>query len=187
MEQTAGIVVARIPGLTLALCVCLSRLAGAQGLPPSADRTSAVRMGQTVWVTTGDGREVHGKIGSLSATEIGVRTDRSVTPIKWTEVRLIQGRDSNLDGLMAGAIVGGLAGGLPVGLFLGIYGECPCSDSTALVARYAALGAGIGAAIGFAADIQGIGRRQLYRASASVSVAPVLLPARVGFAATVQW
>lgn len=187
MLRRVCITAARILVSTLAICGCLSRPATAQTSRSSAGPTSAVRVGQTVWVTTADGREVEGIIGSVSGSEIGVQTGQQVTSFRWTEVRLIQAPDSIVDGVVKGAIYGGLAGAIPAAVFMGSYGECPCSTSGGIVMGYTALGAGIGAVIGAAVDGNRIGRRQLYKASPTVALAPLLLPGRVAVTAAVRW
>jgi hypothetical protein len=189
LVQRGRIVTARILAFTLAICVSSSRLAGAQTVPPSADAPPAVRVGQTVWVTTADGREVQGKIGSLSATEIGIRSGGYVTPIRWTTVRLIEEPDSNVDGSAWGALIGALAGGVPAALYMANDAECPCPlrKTKEIVTGFSLVGAGIGTAVGLAVDSLRRGRRPLYRASATVSLAPVVRPARLGIAAVVRW
>jgi hypothetical protein len=187
MFHEMRIVLARILVLAVGISIGSSGAAAAQEASTTSDPTSAVHTGQTVWVTTADGRQLHGRIESVSVTGISVDTGQGVTPVRWTETRLIEAPDSVVDGVVKGALIGGLSGGVPAAVFMGSYGECPCSTSGSIVLRYAALGAGICAAIGAMGDSSRIGRRQLYKTSATVSIAPVVFPGRLAVSAAVRW
>jgi len=187
MRNRVLVVGRRILVCLFAVCLCSSRVAAAQGAPASPAPTSVVRPGQTVWVTTADGREVHGTVETVSTTGISVQSGKNVTPVRWTETRRIDVPDSIVDGVVTGAVVGGLAGLVPPAIFFGMYGECPCSKTSGTFLQYSMLGAGIGAAIGAAADSARIGRKQIYRASPTVSLAPVLLPGRISVSGAIRW
>ena len=90
MLQRARIAAGKVFVSALAICICLASVAVAQTSSLAVGSPSGVRVGQTVWITTVDGREVQGRIASVSGTEIGLQTDQNIVPIRWTEVRLIE-------------------------------------------------------------------------------------------------
>lgn len=145
----------------LVISSCLSRLASAQASP------SGVRAGQTVWLNTVDGRELKGKIESVSATEIRVQTGQNVTPFLWPQVRLIETRDSIGNGLVKGAIVGGLSG-----LAMAIANDCSSNECGEVF--YVPGGTVIGAAAGTGIDLLLHKRHVLYRAAGSQTSLRVL-------------
>jgi hypothetical protein len=108
-------------------------------------------------VNTQDGREVKGKIESVSATEIRVQTGQGVTPFLWPQVRLIETPDSIRNGLLKGAIIGGLSG-----LALAIANDCSSNECGEIF--YVPGGATIGAAAGTGIDLLLHKRHALYRA-----------------------
>lgn len=135
----------------MVVSIFLSDLASAQ-TPP------AVHAGQTVWVNTVEGREVKGKVESVSATGIRVQSGQHITPFPWPQVRLIETPDSIRNGLFKGAIIGGLSG-----LALAIANDC--SSNECGEAFYVPGGAAIGAGAGMGIDLLLHKRRVLYRAS----------------------
>lgn len=161
-------------------------MAAAQSSLSSGESASLVRVGQMVWVTTLDGRHVDGKVGSVSGQELVVQTD-AVTRLSWAEVGAIetQTADSIVDGLAKGAMIGGLSGGLGSVLIMGTICSGCSYGSEAM--RVAMVGAGIGAAIGALVDSSRHSRKQVYKASPSVSVAPVLAPKAVAISGVVSW
>jgi hypothetical protein len=141
----------------LLVSICLTCLASAQ-TPPSA-----VHVGQTVWVNTVDGREMKGKVASVSATEIRVQTGQAATPFLWPQVRLIETPDSIRNGLVKGAIIGGLSG-------LALTFANDCSSNECGEGFYVPGGAAIGAAAGTGIDLLVHKRRVLYRAQGQTSL-----------------
>ncbi len=121
----------------------------AQGIAESLHELRLlVRPGETVTVVDTTGREVKGRIESLSASDIVLRT--SAGPRQWTDADLKTIRQRRGDSLGNGALIGfGVGAGIGIagGLALRESGE-----SGAVVAAFAALYGGLGAGIGVGID-----------------------------------
>jgi hypothetical protein len=175
--------------LVLAALVLLPARCGAQEpVRNFSQLNTRLKPGDTVWVTDGHGREVKGKIQTLSPDTVALKGDRA---------RAFAGRDVSLirqrqpDGIWNGALIGlGVGGGLAAA---GCVAESGYSDSfcPAYILLYPAMGLGIGAAI----DALIPGKKIVaYRApdssgaaSARLSVAPVLMPRHKGVAVALSF
>ena len=144
-----------------------------------------LKVGDKVWVTDAQGRELQGKIHSLSSDALTLGTDGART-FAARDVSAIRERPP--DSLKNGALIGfGVGGGLALGACLS-YAEGSDDGGwcAALVGIYGALGAGLG--VGIDALIPGK-KRVAYRApgaagaaQARLSVAPVIMPRHRGVA-----
>jgi hypothetical protein len=105
----------------------------------------------------------------------------------WTDIGAVEAPDSLVNGATIGAIIGGLAGGVPPAIFAAVYGDCPCGRTNAAVVGLASLGAAIGGSVGALADRLNGGRRDLYRHTPSVSIAPALIGGRIGVSGALRW
>ena len=127
-----------------------------------ADLQSAVKPGDTVTVTTRDGREVRGRVLTLSASVLEVAHAGAPAVFRDADISLISRRDSPWNGMLWGLAAGIAAGALAERSIVDYYeehGDGVSSDGSFTV------GAGLaGAAIGFAVDWLIKGRRVVYRA-----------------------
>jgi hypothetical protein len=144
--------------------------------------------GEMIWVTTVDGRERQGRIVSSSSVELQLQAAGGSDTIQWADVAAISKADPVGDGMLKGAFAGALAAGLPAVVFISNYGECPCgSRALGFVVGHAALGAGIGLAVGAALDSLSAERRTVYRSGKTITVAPVVAPGRLAVGGSVSW
>jgi len=142
-----------------------------------------LKVGDTVWVTDAQGREIKGKIHSLSPDALTLGADGSKT-FAARDVSAI--RERQLDSLKNGALIGfGVGGGLALVACLGLAEGSGESGWCAIaLGFYGGVGAGIG--VGIDALIPGK-KQAVYRApgslpSASLSFAPVITPRHKGVA-----
>jgi hypothetical protein len=170
----------------LLLASLLATASPAAAQEPVRDFTqlnTRLRPGDTVWVTDAQGREVEGKIQTLTPDALTLRGDGPRT-VPGRDVSLIRQRQP--DGIWNGALIGLAAGG---GLAAaGCIAEKGYSDSfcPAYIVLYPAMGLGLGVAI----DALIPGKKLVaYRAPGSsgaarsrFSVAPLITPRAKGAA-----
>jgi hypothetical protein len=146
-----------------------------------------LKVGDTVWVTDAQGREVKGTIRELSATSLLL--DAGGAPRDFEEARVatiqLQPKDWLRNGVLWGALAGFVGGALSCGLNPQCAGdEAGAGMATALAIVGAAAGAGIGA--GVDAAIKGpklvIYRGARTQSAARFSLAPVFTPRHKGVA-----
>jgi hypothetical protein len=169
-----------------AALVLLPALAGAQEPVKSFDQLNTrLKVGDKVWVTDAQGREVPGKIHSLSPDALTLSADGAKT-LAAGDVGLI--RERRPDSLKNGAWIGlAVGGGLALGACLGsTEGSGDSGWCAVAFGFYGALGAGLG--VGIDALIPGK-KLVVYRApgstgasSARFSLAPVITPRHKGIA-----
>jgi hypothetical protein len=147
-------------------------------------------VGQNVRVSLTNGGRETGRLLSLSATEVVIRT-------RGTEVRLPLDRvrsvtklpDPIRDGALLGAAIGAVAGLQILKCEPGVNDDCPSPHSWWYLD--APVGAGIGAIIGALIDRSRVSKDGVvYRApvrTSKVLVAPVITPTRRGVALVVRW
>ena len=133
----------------LALLIALPPTTRAQGIANSLHELRLlVRPGETVTVVDGTGREVRGRIESLSASQIVLGTPQG--PQKWGDGDLRSIRQRRGDSLGNGALIGmGVGGGLALTAGLLLVEE---EDEAGWVAGATLVYAGLGAAIGLGID-----------------------------------
>jgi len=166
--------------------VAVSVRAAAQEPVKSFDQLNTrLKVGDKVWVTDAQGREVQGKIHSLSPDALTLGADGSKT-FAAREVSAI--RERRPDSLKNGALIGlGVGGGLAlVACFSFAEGSDDGGWCAAVVGFYGGVGAGLG--VGIDALIPGQ-KRVAYRApgapgvaSSRLSFAPVITPRHKGVA-----
>lgn len=173
-----------------AALVLLPALSAAQEPVKSFDQLNTrLKVGDTVWVTDAQGREVNGRIGSLSATSLLLDARGSPQDLQAAQVGTIRVQQS--DSLANGALIGIIGGGVLGGLVL--YGCLVTSGQAGTCAGTAAVNGAIVAAIGVGIDAAIKGPKLVvYRApgasgSARLSLAPVITPARKGVAVSVRF
>ena len=168
--------------LAVMLIVLLPAVSAAQEPVKSFDQLNTrLRVGDTVWVTDAQGREVKGKIASLGVDALAL--DAGGTKLfSASDVRRVE--EPRSDSLLNGAIIGAIPGAL-LGLTMGNFsGEWRGGDA----AVGALICGGIGAGIGLGIDALITGQKQVvYRApgvsgSARLSLMPVLTPGAKGVA-----
>jgi hypothetical protein len=148
-----------------------------------------VKVGDTVYVTDGQGRERQGKVRELSSASVTLEND-GLRTFSASEVGLVLERAP--DRLKNGALIGlGVGAGLGAGLVAVICSEDECNAAGAAMG-FAAY-AGIGAAIGTGIDALIPGKKRIvYRApdgspGARVMLAPVLTRHARGLALSVAF
>lgn len=167
-------------GLALALTAGLPAAAGAQGIAESLHELRLlVRPGETVTVVETSGREVTGRIETLSASQIVLSTSGGRQ--QWHDGDLRSIRQRRGDPLGNGALIG-----LGVGAGLGLAGGLALDDGddAGLVASVTLVYGGLGAAIGVGVDALITRQYVIYEPSgtprAQVRIQPLLTPRRQG-------
>jgi len=172
----------RCAPLAALLVVLLPALSAAQEPVKSFDQLNTrLKVGDTVWVTDAQGREIKGRIRGLSATSLLL--DGGGSPQDFQAARVGTIRVQQPDSLANGALIG-LAAGAVAGALVW---RAVCDGEAACAVVGALLGAGAGVGIG--AGIDGLihGKRDVYRApgasgNARFSLAPVVTPHTKGVA-----
>jgi hypothetical protein len=144
----------------------------------------ALRIGQFVAITSTDRPRLMGTVTAVSVTEIGVKDGSMVRTLPWDAVTRVETKDSTTDGIVKGAVIGALAGLAPT---ITVAVICGSTCETLNAAPYIALGAGVGAALGFAVDQSRSNWRTIYSGSHSVSVAPMVGPKAIGVSGALRW
>ena len=165
------------------LIVLLPTLAAAQEPVKSFDQLGTrLRIGDTVWVTDAQGREIKGRVTSFAPDAVGVDANGAQV-LRADEVRAVEHRRP--DSLANGALIG-LGVGFGAGVLLAASGcsdaDCSWGEATLVALMFAGVGTGIGVGV----DALIPGRKQVvYRApgasgSARLSLAPVITPRTKG-------
>lgn len=139
---------------------------------------SAIHPGQTVWITSANGRELQGTLAGISDGAIDVTMLGNTVTYPFTDVRRIEVPDPIINGLLVGGLMGTLVGSIPAW-------DVHRSRSSAFISTLA--GAGVGAAGGAYFDYLRQGRKMVLKNAVIVSVAPIVLPTTFAFNATVRW
>jgi hypothetical protein len=146
-----------------------------------------LRVGDTIWVTDAQGREIKGKVRDLSATSLLL--DAGGTPQDLQAARVATIRLQPKDSLQNGVLWGALAGFVGGALSCGANPECAGDDGGAsITAMLGLVGAAAGAGIGAGVDAAIKGPRLvIYRGAgtqsgARFSLAPVITPRHKGVA-----
>ena len=169
-------------------------LSGAQEPVRTFDQLDTrLRVGDTIWVTDAQGREIKGKIRDLSATSLLL--DAGGTPQDLQAARVatiqLQPKDSLKNGVLWGALAGFVGGALSCLLNPQCGGddEIAAAVSRGLAIVGAAAGAGIGA--GADAAIKGpklvIYRGAGTQSAARFSLAPLIAPRHKGVALSIAF
>jgi hypothetical protein len=161
--------------------------------PPelAASPAGRVRLGQTVWVTSADGREVKGEVVARSLQGLTIRHAFGSVAVSMPEIRKIEITDGLGDGIAVGAITGGITGGV-MGWILGgawCEGGEGCQAFSSLL--IGGLGTGVGSLAGAIVDSFRDTRRPLFDAGSRhglhISVAPVLAQRQAGIGGAISW
>jgi hypothetical protein len=159
--------------LAAVLVVLLPTLSAAQELVKSFDQLNTrLKVGDTVWVTDAQGREVKGKITDLRDASITLNSDGQTTR-QAESVRLVQQKRRGIS-MLLGCLIGfgaGVAGGFAFSA------AAETGDEATGGYLFPPIGAGVGTLIGAFMPRT----RNLYRApgasgSARLSLAPVIMP-----------
>jgi hypothetical protein len=177
--------------LAAVLIILLPVVTAAQEPVKSFDQLNTrLKVGDTVWVTDVQGREVKGKIRELGPLSLVIDSG-GPRMLASADVRLVQERhaDSKKDKALIGLTVGA-GGGFLLGVVLADALDESGSDlsSSESAALFAALGAGVGAGLGALFDGLNPGKpRVVYRAAGfagaalgTVRIAPVITPRTKG-------
>jgi len=161
--------------------------ATAQEPVTSFDRLNTrLKVGDTIWVTDAQGREVKGKIRDVGPSALTLDSGTAAI-VQADAVRLITERKSGpigrgaLYGLLAGASGGAILGASAAG---GSGGECNDNCGAILAGIFGVMGAGVGAVIGAVIPGQTL---VVYRAPGAppptrLSLAPLISPRTKGVA-----
>ena len=186
MVAVPGIALAQSPGPTVVELG--AQVSPAQSTPPPA-AWRRVKPGREVWVTTNTGSLVHGKVAAISGSSLSIREqDREVT-IRLDDVRLVEGRDSKMNGLAIGGTSAAFAGGL---LFASLATElceggqeCDGDNGGAFLFG-AASGFVVGGLLGMLVDGLIPGRQTLVGGS-TTEVTPVITPTKKAIDVAIRW
>jgi hypothetical protein len=158
----------------------------------AASPAGLVRPGQTVWISSKDGREWKGEIAHRSLQGLTIRHAGGGTSIALEDIQTIDATDRLTNGMINGALAGGVSGGVFGAIAARVWceGDAGCIPLGAMV--FGGIGAGIGTLTGAVIDSFHERRRPLYdaRVSArrpSVLVAPVVGRQSAGVVGTVTW
>jgi hypothetical protein len=170
--------------LTALLIVVLPALAAAQVPVTSFDQLNTrLKVGDTVWVTDAQGREVKGKITELHDASVTLDGD-SQTTLRAADVRLVQRASKSFKK----ATLWGMVIGVGASIAVSAAADDGSGEADMAYGLGALLGAGMGAGVGAAVRAAlPAGRKEVYRApgasgSASLSLAPVITPRTKGVA-----
>ena len=177
--------------LVALLIVILPIVAVAQEPVKSFDQLNTrLKVGDRIWVTDVQGREIEGKVQGLDAASLKLKAR---TPLSFaaSDVRVIQERRP--DSVKNGALIGMGAGGA-VAMVLMLtqdFEGCTVGCVAGMLGSVGAIGAGVGALV----DAMIPGKKQaVYRApgaagatSARFSVAPLITPRRKGVAVSISF
>lgn len=133
----------------------------AQGVPESlAALQSSVKPGDTVTVTGKDGREIRGRVISLSASRLEIAQGDSPSVFSDADIATISRRDSPWNGMLWGLAAGAVLGAVAEKSIADYYDEG--SDGSLAV-----LGGAAGAVVGFALDALISGRKIIFSAAST--------------------
>lgn len=174
--------------LILAMALGAANVAAAQEPVTSFDLLNTrLMVGDTVWVTDAQGREVKGKIRDLSPASLLV--DVGGTPQDFQATRVGTIRTQRKDPLWNGALWGALAGAVTGAASCLLNPECSGDEGAAAVSvGLAGVGAAAGAGIGAGVDAAIRGPKLLVyaapaaRGGSRLSVAPLVTPRMKGVA-----
>jgi hypothetical protein len=154
----------------------------ASAQPPTTDfgqLGSRVRVGETVWVTGEDGRQIQGKLWDLSASSLQIMARGQTTTFKSDSLLVISARgpDSLANGALIGFVTGVVLGALVAGVCEDDYWAC--------FAGAGLVYGGFGSAIGVGIDAMTPGpKMEVYRRpaiqSARIRLAPFASPRAQG-------
>lgn len=155
---------------------------------PARAEWQRLRPGHEVWITTASGSLVHGEIASVSGANINVLQQLGPVAVPIDDVRLIEGRDSLLNGAAIGAGGGALSGAVLFGWAASAFCESdPCNSVEGFaIVLGAASGVAVGGLLGAMVDGLIPGRQTLFERS-SIRVAPMVTPTSKTLGVSVNW
>ena len=176
--------VAWIPLAALLIVLLPAASAAQEPVKSFHQLNTRVSVGDTVWVTDAQGREIEGKITELHDESITL-ANGGPTTLQAGNVRVVQRRTKSVGkAALWGLLIGGIAGAAADAIDSST-GSCGDECYFGLgVALGAGIGAGVGAGVRAALPA---GRKEVYRApgasgSARLSLAPVITPRTKGVA-----
>jgi hypothetical protein len=158
-------------GVMLLLGCAAAAPALAQPPATSIDQLPArVRVGEQVWVTGEDGREVKGKLWNLTPSSVEIMSGGRTTTFDADSLRVMAARKP--DSLRNGAIIG-----LGIGIGLASLAAFECKQYAPCFVVGGVFYAGLGAAAGVGIDaLTPTGKIEVYRRVASQSARIALAP-----------
>jgi hypothetical protein len=173
------------PTLAAVLIVLVPALSAAQEPVKSFDQLNTrLKVGDTVWVTDAQGREIKGKIRSLDAASLSLDGASRITFRAGDALTIATRRpDSLKNGILIGFLVGAV-GLEAVNLISTSQDDCPAGCQAVIILLGGACGIGVGAAV----DALIPGKKvPVYRAPGAgpaprLSIAPVITPRTKGVA-----
>jgi hypothetical protein len=147
----------------------------------------ALKAGSRVWVVTPQGERA-GKLESMSQTDVAMIADdgqRLVLP--WKGIVRLERPDPIANGVFFGALAG-FGGGFLIAAGTGYFGggdeSSDAGAGLAMAGMYAAIGAGVGAAL----DVAMGPRQVIYRSGqTTMALAPAFSPKGVGLRLNIRW
>jgi|WetSurMetagenome_2_1015567.scaffolds.fasta_scaffold359116_2 hypothetical protein len=178
--------IARATLLSLLASCLFAAHAAAQPPATSFDQLPGrVRVGDTVWVTGPDGRELKGTLWDITSSSVAVRSAGRTTTFGPDSLRSMSA--GKRDSLRNGALIG-----LGIGLGLAALVSTECSNRLACFVVGGAFYAGVGVGAGVGIDaLTPAGRVEIYRRpggqASRLQLAPIVSPrsqgmvVRIGF------
>ncbi|WP_110171224.1 hypothetical protein [Luteitalea pratensis] len=170
--------------IVVAVVILSTMSAQAQPVGPLTDVGTQVEVGEKVRVLRLDGSEVRGELSAVEPTSLDVEVDGRVVRIDAADVREVGVKDGVYNGILIG-MGAGLAGGLVAGQLATSPDDGNLRGLVVMVTGAAGLGVGIG--LGAALDAAAGHFKLVYRAAATVRVAPFAATGGYGAVVAVAW
>ena len=178
---------------SVVLLVLLLSSSVAHAQPPTLGPSNNIplKLGQTIWVTGPEGREVKGTVRGLSPGSFDLDTRGTVVRFDLATIERIEKRDSLRDGVQVGGILGAVVGAAyGVALVKGFCGDCSLGSVIFVPVTGAAVFGLVGMGYGALIDWVIPGRTRLYSKSllaTRATLTPVLSPGRYGLMGAIRW
>jgi hypothetical protein len=173
-----------LTSVVVAVVMLPTMRAQAQTVGPLTDLRTQVEVGEKVRVLRLDGSEVRGELSAIEPTVLAIEVDDQLVRINAADVREVGVKDGVYNGILIG-----MGAGLAAGLVAGLLATSPDDGDLrgAAVTFAGAAGLGVGIGLGAALDAAAAHFTLVYRAPATVRVAPFAAPGGYGAIVAVAW
>jgi hypothetical protein len=170
--------------IVVAVVILPTMSAQAQTVGLLTDLRTQVDVGEKVRVLRLDGSEVRGELSAIEPAALAIEVDDRVVRINAADVREVGVKDGVYNGILIG-----MGAGLAAGLVTGLLATSPDDGDLrgAAVTFAGAVGLGVGIGLGAALDAAAAHFTPVYRAPATVRVAPFAAPGGYGAVVAVAW
>jgi hypothetical protein len=170
--------------IVVAVVILPTMSAQAQTVGLLTDLRTQVDVGEKVRVLRLDGSEVRGELSAIEPAALAIEVDDRVVRINAADVREVGVKDGVYNGILIG-----MGAGLAAGLVTGLLATSPDDGDLrgAAVTFAGAVGLTVGIGLGAALDAAAAHFTPVYRAPATVRVAPFAAPGGYGAVVAVAW